>query len=257
MKNSQHFSNDGKRLYQNERIAKILKILQTKGYVTVKSLTELLCYSNATINRDLNVMEKRNLIRRSYGGVELAEGAETLNVRYEKMRSAKIRLARKAAEFVRDGDTVFIDASTTTEFMAQYLTDKKDLTVISNNMALISYLSEYSVCCVCLGGEVVEKPYMLCGQDTVLNARGYHADKMFFSTGGISPNGSVAFGGRYGLLHQTMMDNSDQVFFLADKDKIRENTTVKHFDAFDYVIVDFPIDPKVKEKYPDTTIVEI
>ena len=257
MKNSQHLSYNDRKLFQNERIELIAKILRQREYVTVKELVKLLNYSNATINRDLNIMEKRNMVKRSYGGVEFIGTLESLNIRYKKMKPSKLRLAKKASEFVCDGDTLFIDASTTAEYMAQYLVEKKDLTVISNNMALISFLSEYSINCICLGGEVVEKPYMLCGKDTVMNARGYRADKMFFSTGGISKNGSIAFGGRYSILHQTMMDNSDKVFFIADKDKIRENTCIKHFDQLDYVIVDFEIEQKIKDKYPNTTIIEI
>lgn len=259
MEISQHLSEDGKRLYQNERIARILKILGQKEYVSVKALTEILNYSNATINRDLNVMEKRKLVRRSYGGVELLECSESLGSRYQKMKLSKISLAKKAAEYICDGDTVFIDASTTTEYIGQYLTDKKDITVISNNMALISFLSEYSVKCICLGGEVAEKPYMLCGEDTIKNARGYHADKMFFSTGGICQNGTVSFGGTYGILHQTMMENSDKIFFLADREKIQKQPPgrIKHFDDFDFVIVDFKIDSALKETCPNTVFVEI
>ena len=180
MENSQQFSSSGEKLYQNERLARIMDLLRRREYLRVKTLRELLNYSNATVNRDLNVLEKQKLVKRSYGGVELLECSDSLEVRYEKSKSAKTALAKKAAELVCDGDTLFIDGSTTTERMAPYLTDKKDLTVISNNMALIRYLSEYSVFCICLGGQVVEKPHMLCGEDTVKNAAGYHADKMFF-----------------------------------------------------------------------------
>ena len=55
-------------MYQKERIDKIMEILKENGYVTVKYLTDKLHYSNATVNRDLNIMESRKLITRSYGG---------------------------------------------------------------------------------------------------------------------------------------------------------------------------------------------
>jgi len=257
LKTSQHLSYQDRKLYQNERIELITNILKQRGYATVKELVQTLRYSNATVNRDLNVMEKRGVVKRSYGGAELVGVLEKLKIRYQKMKPEKMRLAKRAAQFVSDGDTIFIDASTTAEYMAQYLLEKKDLTVISNNMALVSFLSEFSVNCVCLGGRVIEKPYMLCDENTVLNARRYHADKMFFSTGGVSPSGSIAFGGDYCLLLQTMMDNSDKVFFMADKDKIRENHSIKRFEELDCVIVDFPIDQAVKDRCPHTDIIEI
>lgn len=257
MNNSQLLSKNNYKIYQKERIDAILKILQQHGYATVKSITQTLNYSTATINRDLNVMERGKLVKRSYGGVELLENrAVHLPLRYEKMKVAKQKIARAAAQYVEDGDTVFIDASTTTEYMGQYLVDKKDITVITNNMALVIFLSGYSVKVHCLGGAVSESPYMLCGAQTVTNVRRFHAGKMFFSTGGITVDGTFEFGGMYEQLHEAMMENTDQVFFLADHDKIKPACKCKRdFCEVDYIVTDFSIAQEVQEKYPNTTFV--
>ena len=259
MINSQLLSNNTGKMFQNERISAITDILKQNGYVTVKYLTEVLHYSNATINRDLNIMEKQNLVKRSYGGVELVQEKGTpLPFRYEKMKPAKRKIAQKAAEFVQDGDTIFIDASTTAEYMGRYLLDKKDITVITNNMALVMFLSEYNIHAICLGGEVVEKPSMLSGSDTVENARHYHADKTFFSTGAVCMNGTIAAGGAYHLLHQTIMENAEEVFCLADHGKIKPSTTqIRNFDEVDYLITDFAIDTSIKEKFSTTKFVDV
>lgn len=259
MENSQLLSKNNYKPYQKERIDAILKILQQQGYVTVKHLTELLNYSNATINRDLNVMEKQKLIKRSYGGVELVKGyGVALPFRYEKMKAAKLKIAKKAAEYIRDGDTVFIDGSTTAEYIGQYLLEKKDLCVITNNMALVIFLSQYAIRTICLGGAVLEPPYMLCSPETIVNARRYHADKMFFSTNGVCIDGAVAFGGSYALLYETMMENADQIFYLADRDKLVDTCTVKKdFDALDYVITDFEFSEGTRKKYNATAFVMV
>ena len=60
-------------MLQKERTNAILAILQENGYVPVKFLVEKLHYSNATINRDLNLMQKQGLVKRSYGGVEIVK----------------------------------------------------------------------------------------------------------------------------------------------------------------------------------------
>ena len=120
--------------------------MKQNGYVTVKYLTEALHYSNATVNRDLTVMEKQKLVKRSYGGVELVEQKGiSLPFRYHKMKSAKNKIAQKAAELVQDGDVIFVDASTTAEYMGRYLVEKENITVVTNNMALVMFLSEYDV----------------------------------------------------------------------------------------------------------------
>ena len=257
MENSQLLSKHDYKSYQKERIDTILKILQQQGYVTVKHLTDALNYSNATINRDLNVMEQQKLVKRSYGGVELVKNyGVALPFRYEKMKAAKLKIAKRAAEFVQDGDTIFIDGSTTAEYIGQYLLDKKNIRVITNNMALVIFLSQHSIDTVCLGGTVVEKPYMLAGAEAVLTVRRYHANKMFFSTGGICLDGTILYGGSYELIHETMMENADEVFFLADHEKLMPICKKKKdFDALDCIITDFEFPQELQSRHKETRFV--
>ena len=246
-------------MYQKERLDTIMDILRKNNYVSVKYLTEELHYSNATVNRDLNILQKQKKIKRSYGGVELVESQGTpLVFRYHKMRPAKNRIAKKAAEYVCDGDTIFIDASTTAQYMAQYILMKKNLTVITNNMALVSYLSEYNINAICLGGKVVEVPSMLMGEDTVENASKYMVDKMFFSTSGISSDGKL-FGGVYNLLHKTVRENSDAVFYLTDSGKLNSKTKQILFDlnSVTHIISDYDFEDRLKEKYKEVEYIKV
>ena len=158
-------------------------ILESKGYVSVKFLSETLHYSSATINRDLNDLQKRGLVTRSYGGAELVSSPYIpIMFRVQKMSPEKRHIGKVAASFVKDGDTIFIDGSTTAQCMEQYLIERKGLTVITNNIMLALNLSKYDVKVVCLGGPVVEAPCMLYGKETVENAQRYRVSKMFFST---------------------------------------------------------------------------
>lgn len=243
-----------------KRLDIILDILKEQGYVTVKYLTEQLHYSTATINRDLNDLKKQKLIRRHYGGAELIEQKGTpLVFRYHKMRPVKNIIGKKAAEFIEDGDTVFIDASTTCQCIGQYITKKKDITVITNNMILASYLSEHNIKCICLGGSVVEIPYMLGGPDTVEQARKYHADKVFFATGGITEKGLITDGEIHHYLRYTMLKNSDKVFYLADHNKVNKkwNRVVCDFSSIDCVISDYAFSDEIKNKFENTEFIEV
>ena len=115
-------------MFQRERIDKILSILHRRGYITVKSLTEELHYSTATINRDLNILEQMGEIRRTYGGAELTV-PKTVPVmfRYEQGKTGKKRIAKAAADLVEDGDTIFMDGSTTVQYMGEYILEKKNI----------------------------------------------------------------------------------------------------------------------------------
>ena len=97
-------------MYQKERIDAVYDIIKKNGYVTVKYLINEIHYSSATINRDLNMLEKQGLIRRSYGGAELIEKkVAPLTFRYHKMKATKEKMGKAAAELVNDGDIIFID----------------------------------------------------------------------------------------------------------------------------------------------------
>lgn len=247
-------------MYQQERLNSIMDIVKKNGYVTVKFLTEELHYSNATINRDLNILEKQKLIKRSYGGVEVSNDVSTsLVFRYHKMKIAKNNIGKTASTFINDGDTIFIDGSTTAQYIGKYITEKKDITVITNNIALVSYLSEYNINVICLGGRVVEIPSMLDGADTVENAMKYRADKMFFSIGSITDDGKIGTNDIYYLLHKVMIENSDKVFLLIDSGKLNR-TSPKYFPSdikLNYIISDYSFKEETKNKLKNTEFIVV
>lgn len=244
-----------------ERIKKILSILRETGYVNVKYLCSEIGYSKATINRDLNFMEKQNMVIRSYGGVELVSRQNTpLTFRYHKMKNEKIKLCKAASLLVKDGDTIFIDPSSTTEYMAYYLIDKKNITVITNNIAIVSYLSSYSsIKTICLGGEIVEPPSMLGGNQCIKNAMEYKADKFFFSSHSINLNGEIgSWGGGHNLLTHIMAQNSEKIIYMADHEKvnIKSKGVVMTLDSVNTIITDYKFDDSFKEKYSHIEFIE-
>lgn len=243
-----------------KRIDLILNIIKEQGYVTVKYLCDELHYSTATINRDLNDLQNKKLIVRHYGGAELASKKGTpLVFRYHKMRPVKRVIAKKAAELIKDGMTVFIDGTTTTQYIGQYIKPYKNLTVITNNLNLVSHLSEQGISCICLGGKVFEPPYMLGGPDTAAHARSYTADIAFFSTNSFSTDGKILGGDGYHDLHKAMIANSTKSVFLADHEKINNpaNRILCELSDINVIITDYVFSDEVKAKYANTEFIEV
>ncbi len=235
----------------------IMDIVQKQGYTTVRHLTEVLHYSTATINRDLNILQGQNLIKRSYGGAELnREQRIPVLFRYQKAKTEKRMLGMTAASLVEDGDTIFIDASTTTQTMAQYLVGKQDLTVITNNMALATYLSECEINVVCLGGHVLESPCMLGGDATAEHAAKFLADKMFFATGGITSEGKL-YGSLYDSVHKQMMSNSKQIYYLVDHEKVDINrkTILCDLEPINTIITNHTFPEETQARFPNTKFI--
>ena len=247
-------------MYQKERLDLILAILHEQQYATVSDLTERLHYSTATVNRDLNVLQAQMLVKRTYGGVELLhKRGVPLPFRYHVMRPEKNKIARAAASLVRNGDCIFIDASTTTQAMGHFLSEKRELTVITHNMALAVQMSETGHKVLCLGGAVRERPCMLCSEETVELARRYRADRLFFSVGYVDETGRIG-GGGYDALHRAMADNSKEIYLLVDRDKVNgEHLPSRYLFDFSHltgVISDHEFQEETKKAFPHVRFIK-
>lgn len=237
---------------QKMRREKILEILKKRDFVTVRYLVEALDYSSATINRDLNAMEVLGLVKRSYGGVEaVRHPLPALPERQFYRKQEKRRIAKAAAAMIQNGDTVFLDGSTTVQYMVPFLGDKKELTVITNSLRLAVELGDTEIDVICLGGHIKERPHVLYGDETVENAMRYYPDKMFFSVGSVTVDGEIIT--TLYLLYKVMLKNSQKAYFLTDRTKISDRQTVRlcDFSVLSGVISDFEFPEETKARYPD------
>lgn len=242
---------------QKIRQEQILRILEERGYVTVRYLVDTLHYSSATINRDLNTMQILGLVKRSYGGVEVTknEHLPALPERQFYMKKEKRRIAREAALLIHNGETVFLDGSTTVQCILPFLSEKRNLRILTNNMRLAIELSDLDFDVICLGGRVEERPHVLDSDETVENAQKYRAHKMFFSVGNITADGSVEES--HYLLYRTMLKNSDEAYLLTDKTKLTDRLEVRlcDFSVLAGVIADFEFPEETKQAYPQVRFI--
>lgn len=239
-----------------ERQEQILHLLETQKYVTVKYLTHILRYSTATVNRDLNELQALGYLKRSYGGAEAIDHRlPPLPARQFYMQKEKRRNACEAANLIQNGETVFLDGSTTVQHIVPFLLEKKDLTVITNSMFLATELSKHGIAVISLGGRVVECPHVLDGEDTVEHAMKYHADKMFFSVSSLTLTGVV--GTTHYLLHKVLLKNSKEAYLLTDRAKITDGVKVAlcDFSSLTGVISDFEFPDETKSAYPSVRFI--
>ena len=245
---------------QKIRQEEILRILERRGCCTVRYLTSALHYSSATVNRDLNSMQTLGLVKRTYGGVEAVDRSHSLPLpqRQLYMKKEKRRNAEVAAALIHNGDTVFLDGSTSVQYIAPFLAEKKDLRVITNSMLLATELAEYDIEVICLGGKILERPHVLGGEETVENAAKYRPDKMFFSFNRILASGYVCTSGGYTyLLYRQLLKNSRQAYLLTDHSKLVEEAeqTLCDFGELTGVIADFEFANETKALYPNTQFI--
>ena len=236
----------------------IVKILKKQKFASVKDLVDMINYSSATINRDLNTLEKLGVVSRSYGGVEIIEKRfPTLPYRYEYMKKEKRNIGRESAKLIENGDVIFVSATTTTEYLAPFLIEKKDITVITHDLKLALNLGEEGINVICLGGSIIEAPSMLGGSETVENAQKYHADKTFISVGSITVDGKIGVSESQYLIFKTMLRNSKEVYLMVDRKKISNtiNLELCDFSKITGVISDYDFPEETKLKYPNTKFI--
>ena len=120
-----------------ERRQEILKRLQTNGMVSIQSLADELQVSSMTIRRDLNRFADQGLVRMESGGALLNSSTlyeHNMTIKSGIMFDEKVRIAQKCLDFIKEGDSIFLDAGTTTNELARLLSVRKNLVVMTNSL---------------------------------------------------------------------------------------------------------------------------
>lgn len=232
-------------MYRNEREYEILKLLASEGYVTVKQLSKLLYTSESSIRRDLGTMEKQGLVVRSYGGVELAKNTSQVipfSTRAHHNIHAKKIMAQKAIHLIHDGDIVFLDQSSSAFFVAHELLKKSDITVVTNNVEILSFLSQSNIEVISCGGRLSKSNRnCLMGDDAHRIFSEIHADIMFFSAKSLSADGVIYDCVREEVcIRHTMLANAETKVFLCDSEKFNRFSGYKQctLEDIDYLITE-------------------
>ena len=109
---------------KEDRYNQILEILRTRNNVTVNYLAKKLFVSPSTIRRDYQVLQSRGLLHHTYGKATLNFGEALglpIELRRRNMPAEKLKIGKKAVELVKDGDIIYIDASSTALCMVEHL----------------------------------------------------------------------------------------------------------------------------------------
>ena len=113
--------------------------------MAVAELAKLLYTSESSIRRDLTAMELNGLVKRTHGGVTLIAENPALvpfSSRLHLHISEKKKIAKKALSFVQDGQVIFLDQSSSALFVAHELVGKKQVTIITNNIEILTTMSK-------------------------------------------------------------------------------------------------------------------
>ncbi len=244
-----------------ERQRLILELLNADGAVMVSKLSSKLGVTEETIRRDLEKMEAKELLRRTHGGaLPMEDGSYELSLEKRKGLNVETKqtLARKAVQYIASGDTIFLDASTTTFYMTKEIKNMKNVTVITNSIRVINELAGIEGVKVIAVGGIVSNNQSLVGALTEnYIAENYFADKMFFSSKGIGNNCIILESNEQEcFIKQRMIKNSGIRYYLCDKSKIGRvgYMRLSTFEDVDFLVTDAEIDGALKATLDESNV---
>lgn len=240
-------------MYVEERLNKILASLEKDGQIDVGALAETFRISKETIRRDLNKLEKDGKLIRTHGGAIAAAGSANeavhatelpANIRSTIHMAEKKLIGKAAASYVREGDVIFIDNSTTCIYVYPYIPQNLHITILTNSLQFLiesipiaSPLHTF----VCLGGIMKPSNLSIYGHATLRNAQEYFPSKAFISCTGIFSENKIADMGVQEIdVKRSLMETSQEVFLLADHSKFKPAGQIflAGLDDIDHIITD-------------------
>jgi DeoR/GlpR family transcriptional regulator of sugar metabolism len=217
----------GKKDFLEERQSKILDFLNTHHRADVDELAASLGVTGATIRRDLVSLERQGLAYRAHGGALRREQSSvwqtsTLKERMVQHQEAKMRIAQFVTQLIHDGESVMIDGGSTTILVAQTLSLKKNLLVVTNAPAIGELMIESNDHKVILtGGEFFKETHALIGSAAEHSLKQYRTDKAIIGVSGILVGeGCFSAIPQEAEIKRLMSINSGETIVVADSSKI-------------------------------------
>ncbi|MDR1378463.1 MAG: DeoR/GlpR family DNA-binding transcription regulator [Synergistaceae bacterium] len=230
-----------------QRIDAIENYLIQHRVVNLDELCKVFSVSKNTIRRDIDEIHKRGCIRKIYGGVRVVEKDELMpfTERNKRALDAKKRVAKCAAEFVEDGDIIFVDSGTTTCHMVDHLKDKTDLTVITNNLDfIVSALPHENINIISLSGALNRKTLSFTGASAANSLESFNISKAFMASTGITVEKGATnyFADEYDV-KQAAIRRSQKRFLLVDHSKqgVISLRTFADLSDFDCLVTEAPL----------------
>jgi DeoR family transcriptional regulator, aga operon transcriptional repressor len=252
-------NNNGKSTVR--RRAEILEMLDTEGQVNIYDLSKSFGVSDVTIRKDLDNLEKKNMLIRARGGA-LKSPRVGMDYEYSDKRKRFLKekqlIGKLAAGLIKENDTIILDSGTTTLEVAMNLTKFNDLTIITNAINIAAHLGEFDNLRILVpGGNLRKKSFSLTGTQADENFKKYFCDKLFLAVDGFdieyglsTPNPEEAH------LNRTMIAMSKQLIVVADSSKFARKSFafICPVDQVDIVVTDENIPVEIKKKLENMNI---
>lgn len=237
---------------KEDRTGLILELLVKERKLEVCELAEHLGVSQVTVRKDLDSMEEQGLITREHGYAVLSS-TDDIKGRLAWHYEEKCKIARRAAELVKDGDTIMIESGSCCALLAKALTElRRGVTIITNSAFIADYIrrsSDFEI--VLLGGIYQQDAQVMVGPMVRQCAENFWVDRFFIGVDGWSAR--TGFTNQDQMRAQAVRDmarQADQIIVLTESDKFMRRGTVplNLKDKVKTVITDQNVESAIREE---------
>ena len=240
-----------------ERYEYIIETLNRDCAVKASKLIKELNVSIETIRRDLEHLEKEGILQRVYGGAipkKVTVDKLSFEKREEEFRTEKIEIAAIATRYIKEGQSIALNDSTTNVEIAKHIRNKfTNLTVVTNSLVIATELAINKDIKVILAGGILDnKEYAFYGELAKNILKNFVVDISFIGVGGVSLSRGISdYDFDTAQIQKILMETSKEVIILADSSKIENVSLTKVGDIEDVnlIITDSKIDENIVNKY--------
>jgi DeoR family fructose operon transcriptional repressor len=243
-----------------DRIDKVVEILALTGYRSVAELSADLNVSEGTVRRYLDRLEEKELIRRTHGGAYTGQDMTEVDYRVRETvrRADKEVIGRLAWSLVEPGDSIFVDAGSTTAHLAAAMDNTRRVTVVTNSIIVLQILESLpNVETIVLGGKAHGKSHSLVGPIAEEEVQQFHFTKAFLGTNGIDLEEGLTQSALEEVpVKKLVAANSKEVIVLADSSKLGRRVLVSFLpmDRVNVIVTDSRIHPDFKKALEERNI---
>jgi DeoR/GlpR family transcriptional regulator of sugar metabolism len=205
----------------------LLNLVNQKKRVAVTELAQALNVSEVTIRKDLNLLERKGLLRREHGYAAMPASddiANHLSFNYERKR----QIAQRAAETIHNGETVMIESGGCCALLAEELaTNRRDVTIITNSAFIADYVRKQpNAHIILLGGEYQNESQVMIGPMIQTCVKDFSVNKFFVGTDGLNEHGFMSNDIMRAEAARTMANSANQVIVLTESSKFQTTGVV-------------------------------
>jgi len=206
-----------------DRRDRAAEVLSLQGFMSLTDLSHVLRVSESTVRRDLEILERQGLVKRTYGGAVYVKDAGARKLAFADRETTalaeKAAIARAVAGLIPENQTVILNGGTTCCQVARELTGRR-LSVVTNSVPIASLLSaalETEVTLV--GGYVYPRTGVALGSMAVQQLDCIHATQLVMSCAGVTEQGAFNANQMMVDVERKMMEIAEEVILLADHTK--------------------------------------